>query len=98
MQSVMISVSRRKQTRVHITPRHRSRSQVHVIKQRVYTRMHAPNRFIRVCNDFYELCDPDFVEQIHEGFVNHEGNGNVEADSGEARNRALVEGFETLVL
>lgn len=40
---------------------------------------------------------PDLVEEVHEGVVDHEGDGDVEAHATEPRNGALVEGRETLV-
>ena len=40
---------------------------------------------------------PDLVEELHERVVNHEGDGNVEADAAHPGDGALVEGLGSLV-
>jgi hypothetical protein len=35
--------------------------------------------------------DPELVEQLHEGIINHEGDGHVEAHPAQTRHRTLVE-------
>ena len=40
---------------------------------------------------------PDFVEEVHEAVVDHEGDGNVQADSRHPRDSALVESPRPLV-
>ena len=40
---------------------------------------------------------PDLVEVLHEGVVDHEGDGNVQADPAHPRHCSLVERLRSLV-
>ena len=41
---------------------------------------------------------PELVEEIHEGVVDHEGDGDVQADAAQSWHRALVERHRALLL